>query len=149
MADRIYGELDAGRSGRESRTDKEVKLFLRLPAPLLRLGVRATRWLDGMGLLPASYIEGDPLFASAFVANLGSVGLDTAYHHLYEYGTIPIFAVIGRLHLAPRVRPDGSVAATEVFQLRYNYDERIEDGFYAARGLEGIAYRLEHPDEMA
>jgi hypothetical protein len=40
------------------------------------------------------------------------------------------------------------VAATEVFQLRYNYDERIEDGFYAARGLEGIAYRLEHPDEM-
>jgi hypothetical protein len=149
MVDRIYAALTEGRTGRESATDREVKLFLRLPAPLLRLGVRLTRWLDGRGLLPAKFIENDPLFASAFVANLGSVGLDTAYHHLYEYGSIPIFVVIGRLHLAPRVRPDGTVAATEVFQLRYTYDERIEDGFYAARALERIHYLLEHPEHMA
>jgi len=55
------------------------------------------------------------------------------YHHLFEYGTIPIFVTIGRLQRAPVVCDDGSVGSREVFTLRYTYDERIEDGFYAAR----------------
>ena len=59
------------------------------PAPLLRLAVRAQRVLDGWNLLPAALIKDDPLYASAFIANLGSVGLDAAFHHLYDYGTMP------------------------------------------------------------
>ena len=31
-----------------------------------------------------------------FFANLASIGMDACYHHLYEYGNIGIFAVIGR-----------------------------------------------------
>jgi hypothetical protein len=145
MVDRILGEVREGRSGRESATDREIKAFLRLPAPVLRLGVRAVRRLDAWGLLPASFSAGDPLYASAFVANLGSVGLDAAYHHLFEYGTIPIFVTIGRLHRAPVVLTDGSVASREVFALRYTYDERVEDGFYAARALERLQALLEDP----
>jgi hypothetical protein len=148
MVDRIHAMLGEGRSGRESHTDKEIKLFLRLPAPLLRLGVRVVRWLDAHNLLPASFIENDPLYASVFVANLGSVGLDAGFHHLYEYGTIPIFVVFGALHRAPVVLEDGSVASREVFKLRYTYDERIEDGFYAARGLDQIKDQLEHPERL-
>jgi hypothetical protein len=141
----IRGVLGEGRSGRETRTDREINLFLRLPAPVLRLGVRLVRRLDAWGFLPASFVEPDPLYASAFVANLGSVGLDAAFHHLYEYGTIPIFVTIGRLHRAPVVLEDGSVASREVFALRYTYDERVEDGFYAARALERLRELLEKP----
>ena len=149
MVDRIHAALGEGRSGRESHTDKEIKLFLRLPAPLLRLGVRVVRWLDAHNLLPASFIENDPLYASIFVANLGSVGLDAGFHHLYEYGTIPIFVVLGGLHRAPVVLEDGSVTSREVFKLRYTYDERIEDGFYAARALDQIKAELENPEKLA
>ena len=149
MVDRVHAALGEGRSGRETATEREIKGFLRLPAPLLRLAIRAQRWLDAWGLVPARMIEGDPLYASVFVANLGSVGLDAAYHHLYEYGTIPIFVTMGRVHRAPVVLPDGSVTSHEVFTLRYSYDERIEDGFYAARALERLAACLADPAAIA
>src|SRR5205823_4408099 len=136
MVDRIHAAVGEGRSGRASATDREINLFLRLPAPVLRLGVRLVRRLDAWGLLPASFSADDPLYASAFVANLGSVGLDAAYHHLFEYGTIPIFVTIGRLQRAPFVRDDGSVGSREAFTLRYTSDERPapERGPRAPRG---------------
>jgi 2-oxoacid dehydrogenase/acyltransferase catalytic subunit len=149
MVARLRGALRAGRSGRETATDREIKTFLRLPPALLRLGVRVVRRLDAWALLPAAYSRDDPLYASAFVANLGSVGLDAAYHHLYEYGTIPIFVTIGRLQRVPVVLADGSVASRETFALRYTYDERIEDGFYAARALERLRDLLEEPAGLA
>jgi len=147
MVDRVYSALGAGRSGRQSATDRELRFFLALPTPLLRAGVRLLRWLDAYNLLPASFVRNDPLYASAFIANLGSVGLDAPFHHLYEYGTIPIFVAQGRRHRAPVVQDDGSVVAREVFVLRYTYDERIEDGFYAARALERVRSVLESPTQ--
>jgi hypothetical protein len=146
--ERVRAALGEGRSGRETATEREIKTFLRLPAPALRLGVRLVRRLDGWGMLPGSFTAGDPLYASAFVANLGSVGLDAAYHHLYEYGTIPIFVTIGRVQRLPVVLPDGAVGSREVVTLRYTYDERVEDGFYAARALEQLQAMLEAPEGM-
>src|SRR5438552_3507938 len=148
MADRVHAAVGEGRSGRESATDREINLFLRLPAPILRVGVRVVRQLDAWGLLPASFSAGDPLYASVFVANLGSVGLEAVYHHLYEYGTIPIFVSIGRVQRVPVVLADGSVGSREAFMLRYTYDERIEDGFYAARALERLQALLEEPEKL-
>ena len=149
MADRVLAAVGEGRSGRESATDREIKFFLRLPAPILRVGVRVVRQLDAWGLLPSSFSAGDPLYASVFVANLGSVGLEAVYHHLYEYGTIPIFVSIGRIRRVPVVLADGSVASREAFLLRYTSDERIEDGFYAARALERLQALLEEPERLA
>ncbi len=149
MVDRLLAILGEGRSGRETAADREVKGFLRLPGPLLRLAVRAQRILDGWNLLPTALIKDDPLYASVFVANLGSVGLEAAYHHLYDYGTTPIFVTMGRTHLTPLVRDDGTVASHEVFTLRYTYDERVEDGFYAARALERLAACLASPDRLS
>ena len=149
LVERIRAALGEGRSGRETAVEREVNTFLRLPAPALRLGVRVVRRLDAWGVLPARFVDPDPLYASAFVANLGSVGLEAAYHHLFEYGTIPIFVTLGRVHRAPVVLADGSVGSRETFTLRYTYDERVEDGFYAARALERLQACLEEPAHLA
>ncbi|MFM8412389.1 MAG: 2-oxo acid dehydrogenase subunit E2 [Alphaproteobacteria bacterium] len=146
--DRIYELLEFGRSGRDSASDREVDVLLRLPGPLLRLAVRSARWLDGAGLLPRAMTEDDPLYASAFVTNLGSVGLDACYHHLFEHGNAPIFVTMGRVHRAPFVEDDGRVTSREVFELKYTFDERTEDGFYAARGIEHLKRLLESPRDM-
>jgi pyruvate/2-oxoglutarate dehydrogenase complex dihydrolipoamide acyltransferase (E2) component len=148
FVDRVLDALGEGRSGKETATDREIKTFLRLPGPVLRAAVRLQRLLDGWNVYPAKLLEGDPLYASAFVVNLGSVGLDAAFHHLYEYGTIPIFATMGRFHRAPVVFENGSVGSREVFRLRYTYDERVEDGFYAARALERLAACLADPGAL-
>jgi hypothetical protein len=145
MVNRIHALVREGRSDRETATEREVRAFLRVPASVLRLGTRAVRWLDGHNLLPASFIAGDPLYASVFVANLGSVDLDAAYHHLFEYGTIPVFVTIGRIARVPLALDDGSVTSREVMMLRYTYDERVEDGFYAARALERVRAHFEAP----
>ena len=149
FVDRVLGMLGEGRSGKESAADREIKGFLRLPGPILRAAVKLQRALDGWNLYPSSLLVDDPLYASAFVANLGSVGLDAVFHHLYEYGNIPIFATMGRIHKAPVVFENGSVGSREVFRMRYTYDERVEDGFYAARALERLQALLEHPEALA
>jgi hypothetical protein len=148
FVDRVLEVLGEGRSGKETAADREINTFLRLPGPVLRLAVKLQRVLDGWNLYPARLLRDDPLYASAFVANLGSVGLDAAFHHLYEYGSIPIFATMGRIQRVPVVFENGSVGSREVFRLRYTYDERVEDGFYAARALERLAACLADPTTL-
>ena len=80
-------------------------------------------------------LQDDPLNASLFVANLGSVGLDAPYHHLYEYGNCPLFATVGQLKPGLFAAPDGAVVSRPALVLRYSYDERVEDGFYAAQAI--------------
>ena len=77
-------------------------------------------------------IDTDPLYTSAFVANLGSIGIDAAYHHLYEHGNCPLFVTIGQVR-------DGQLT------IRYTFDERVEDGLYCAKSLQVLAQRIEDP----
>jgi pyruvate/2-oxoglutarate dehydrogenase complex dihydrolipoamide acyltransferase (E2) component len=148
MVDSIWDTQMEGRSGKESSTDKEISLLLKMPPFVLSRFVRFGRWLNERNLFPKAMIDNDPLFASAFVANLGSVGIDACYHHNYDYGTIPVFLTIGRLKRIPIVDETDKVVAGDVFDLKYTYDERTEDGFYVARGLDRIRERLEHPEML-
>jgi len=83
-------------SGRMGPSDQEAALILKFPGGVRRLILAVGRMGDAFGLLPASMIEHDPLYGSVFFANLASIGMDACYHHLYEYGSIGIFGVIGR-----------------------------------------------------
>ncbi len=140
MCDRLLGSIRVSRSDKKTAADHEVGLLLRLPATLVHGIMWLVRWIDSLGLLPRAMIESDPMFTSIFVANLGSVGLEAAYHHLWDHGTCPIFCVVGRIKRGP----DGGRRIT----LKYTYDERIEDGFNAARGLEFVRERLENPEKL-
>lgn len=140
MVDAIHDRVGAGRRGKRTTSDSEVDLLLRMPPPVIRAALWFARQADALGLLPRAMIEADPLFASAFLANLGSVGLEAGYHHLWEYGNCPVFGVMGRI--APG--PDGR----RRFTVKWSYDERIEDGFYAATALETVKHRLEHPEKL-
>jgi hypothetical protein len=141
LVDGVLGGLGEGRSGRPSTSDREVGLLLRLPTPLIRFAIGFARAADALGLLPRPMIESDPMFCSVFVANLGSVGLDAGFHHLWEYGTCPIFCVIGRVRPGP--------AGHRVVTLKWTYDERVEDGLYCARSLERLRELLENPEKLA
>jgi hypothetical protein len=148
MVDSLWDTQLAGRSGKESDTDKEISLLLKMPPFVLQRVVRIGRWLNERNLFPKVMIDSDPLFATAFVANLGSVGIDACYHHNYDYGTIPVFLTVGRLKKIPIVNENDEIVPAEVFDLKYTYDERTEDGFYVSRGLAMITRRLENPEEL-
>lgn len=140
MVDGLLDSLERGRRGERSTSDSEVSLLLRLWPPLTFLVMRLVRVADFFGLLPRAMIDSDPMYCSAFVANLGSVGLDAGYHHLWEHGNCPIFCVIGRIHEGP----DGRRRVT----LKFTYDERVEDGLYCARSLDRLRELIEAPEQL-
>ena len=138
MVDGVYGKIRPARAGRKSTSDKEMSLLLRLPGVGIRAALGIVKLADYFGVLPRGMIEADPLFASTFVANLGSVGHDAGFHHLWEYGTCSVFAVMGKIRPGPGGR--------RMMRACWTYDERIEDGLYSAIGIAGIAERLENPE---
>jgi hypothetical protein len=148
VARRLDEAICSARETAPTAAEREVSLLARLPRFINTLIFVAQRWLDAHNLLPAALIRDDPMYASVFVANLGSLGLDAPYHHLYEYGTIPFFCVIGQARLAPVVVTGNRLEAREVLPLRFTMDERIADGFYAARSLELFRSFLEKPKQL-
>ena len=126
----VDGVVGDARSGKRDQTDKELGLVLALPGPVVRFAVGLLRALDRFGLMPRFMIDGDPMYASLFVANLGSIDMDAPFHHLYEWGNIPLFCAIGRAR-------DGKVP------FRFTFDERIEDGLYCLASLEKMRTALE------
>lgn len=128
----LGGGVEEARSDRKSVIDKELGILLALPAFILTFLLAVQKRLYRWGLGPKSLTDTDPLFASAFVANLGSIQLDAAYHHLYEWGNCPLFVTVGK------VRGDR-------LTMRYTFDERVEDGHYCARSLEMFKQRVEDP----
>lgn len=146
MVDAMYADLEKGRSNEKSHVDKELAFFLRLPGPLLSFGVSVIQALDAWNLLPGSFIHPDPMYASLFIANLGSVKLEAPWHHLYEYGNIPVFAALGAAHPEPVATADGRVEVRPVSVVRYTFDERVEDGLYCVKALELLKAIVEDPE---
>jgi hypothetical protein len=127
-----------------SQSDAEAALILRLPGIGRRLVLAAGRFGDAFGLLPAAMIDPDPMYASAFFANLASLGMDACYHHLYEYGSIGIFCVIGRATTDPG-SPTSGPDRRRTITLRWTFDERVEDGLVAGYALKRAKQILEDP----
>jgi len=146
LCERVNEVIGVERSGERTYADREFDLFNALPRPLLRGGVAVLRWLDYFNLLPASYIENDPLYTSMFIANLGSLGMAAGYHHLYEYGTCSNFTMAGKVEDRPMV-VDGKVVAKKILHLRFTYDERMDDGLNARFGIATYQRVLETPFE--
>lgn len=145
LVESMYSTLDEGRSDKKSHVDKELNVLLKLPTFLLRALVRLQMWLDAWNLLPMAFITPDPLYASFFLANLGSLKMNAVHHHLYEYGNIPIFACIGKKERTPVFAEDGSVQSRMTCTIKYTYDERIEDGLYCAAALDLLRTIVEDP----
>jgi 2-oxoacid dehydrogenase/acyltransferase catalytic subunit len=142
---RICKAVDDGRSGGELPIDVELRLLTRLPGPVLRLVVAAGRWLDRFNILPAALIESDPLFTTIFLTNDGSVGVSNAHHHLYEHGTCSMHAVVGSIQKAVIVDRAGHADVTEILEVGWSCDERINDGHYSGKTLLAIQRIMENP----
>lgn len=148
-AQRIHDAVGAGRTRDDRPVDRELSTLGKLPDFLLSPLVGLARFLDRWHCLPAALTRDDPLFSSVFVANLGSLGIDRAWHHLFEHGTCSLFCVIGALRPRLVAGPDGAPVVRPTLRLRFTLDERICDGYYAAQSLEILRADLEDPRRFA
>jgi hypothetical protein len=139
VADLVAGARETGR-----KVDKEVELVMRLPGPLVTAFVALARWLDHWHLYPRFMTEHDPMYSSLFLANLGSVGVSDAWHHLYEYGTCSVFGAISAVRRHAVADRDG-VTSVEGLDVRWSFDERIDDAYSAAKALAIVQQIVEDP----
>jgi len=144
LCERMNQNIAVERSGEKTYTDKELDLIMLLPRPLLRGAVALMRLVDYYGLLPKSFIDGDAMFASAVVANLGSLNMSAGYHHFYEWGTASLFMMIGKIEERPVVI-DGEIQVRKQMLIRFSFDERIDDGLNARFGIDSVRNALENP----
>jgi len=144
LCKRINGDVKLNRSGKKTAADKEFQLFDMLPRAVLEPAAHLIRWLDYFGLLPGFFIKGDPLFTSMYIANLGSIGMGPVYHHLFEYGTCPVFMCVGDIRSEATVVGD-TVEPRPIMRLRFSFDERIADGINTRFGMEAICRVVADP----
>ena len=134
------------RQGSHSGAENALDIFKKLPHWLTCIVFNTIKRWSRKGKLPHSLMEGDSNHCSAFVTNLGSIGLKCGYHHLAEYGTNSIFVVIGEKRMKPFYDEKGNVTMKEVIDIGLTIDERIADGYYYAKSVKIFKKVLENPE---
>ena len=76
---------------------------------------------------------------------MGSLGIPPIYHHLYNFGNIPIFVAFGAKRKQYELRKDGSVAERKYVDYTVVTDERICDGFYYASAFKLMRSYFKNP----
>jgi hypothetical protein len=132
------------RGDQRGSDDQLVDFFAGWPRPLLSLIGRTVRTLDYHNALPAFLEDAIPLYTSIYLVNLGSLGANAPFHHLYELGSASVFVAIGRVSDQPVVE-DGQVVARKCLDVAYTLDERASDGFYFVRTAEVFRLLVSRP----
>ena len=132
----------------DSSTDHMSRLFGYLPDFLLRIVVYVLTHLDKIGLMPRIFNHASPFHSSFFLTNLGSIGIESIYHHLYEFGTCSMFVAMGRKTKENVTDKSGETKPTKSVILKFVLDERICDGFYYARSMRMLEKILSDPDDL-
>jgi hypothetical protein len=135
---------EARLEGDSTALDNLARILVRLPSPLLRSFVGLMNLMDYLGIMPKFAFKASPFHASLFISNLGSIGLPAAFHHLYNFGNIPIFLTFGTKYTKTSVSRDGEPYKKKYIDYNVSVDERIADGHYMASGLKYMEYLLKH-----
>lgn len=129
--------------------EKVVSGLMILPHGILKFVVGAMSWLDQHNLMLPALVRSDPMWASVFLANVGSFGLDAPFHHLFERGNCPIFMAVGKVRTEESKDTEGKPVERKLLRINYSFDDRIADGVYMGRALDLVRSFVEDPGQLA
>lgn len=130
----------------DSSFDNTAGILTLIPGVFLKFVVWVLRTLDYFGMLPRFLLEVSPFHGSLFFTSMGSLGIPPIYHHLYDFGNLPVFGSFGMKRRATEVLEDGTVVQRKYVDVKFTLDERIVDGFYYAAFFKHYKRILQHPE---
>ncbi len=150
-ADEIYEKfnrvVEENQADEQSKSsfDKIMDLFMRVPRLLLRFVVGVVKFFDYFGkpLLPDL-----PFYGSMIVTSMGSLGIPSIYHHIYDFGNLPVFLAFGKKYNKLVMDREGNIVKPKHMDLKVVTDERICDGFYYAAAFKYVRRCIEHPEML-
>ena len=132
----------------ESSFDNLAKVINYIPGLLLRWTVKFLNFLDYFGLLPRFLTKLSPFHGSLIVTSMGSLGIKPIYHHIYNFGNLPVFIAYGKKRTEKNVNSDGEVETRRVIDIKVVTDERICDGYYFANAFKQLKRYVENPERL-
>ena len=144
----LDGEITGYRDNPGGGFDNLVKVLSLIPALLLKFVVFLLRVMDYFGLIPKFLTKLSPFHTSFFITSMGSLGIPPIHHHLYDFGTCPVFCSFGAKRRVNEIESDGSVTKKSYVDLTFVTDERICDGFYFASSLRLLKNILRDPWQL-
>jgi hypothetical protein len=146
---KINVEVDKVKSNtEESSTDAVAAALMRLPRLVLRFVVWLLGCLDYFGVMPQKIVDASPFHGSFIITDLGSIGIPSIFHHLYNFGNMPVFIALGAKSKVNEILPDGEVVEKKYVDYSIVLDERICDGFYYSQCFKSIKYFFKNPEEL-
>lgn len=147
----IYSQLSAEieinkKDGDQNDMDTAARVLVKFPSVLLRFVVWFLRLLDYFGLLPRFLTKLSPFHGSLFITNMGSLGMPPIYHHLYDFGNLPLFIAMGAKRTEYSVNKEGEVEKHRMIDFTVVCDERICDGHYYATAFKKLKKYIENPE---
>lgn len=127
-------------------TDDVAETLCRLPRFLLRFALSIIHMMDYFGWLPQSLINASPFHGSMIITDLGSLGIGPIYHHIYNFGTLPVFVAFGAKHHKYELDRHGEMVDRKYIDCKFCMDEGIADGHYFAQFLKAVRYMFQHPE---
>lgn len=131
-----------------NKTDLFTKAVGACPMFIKSSIVWAARNLDKIGLMPKMINRLSPFHSSAFITDMGSLGVGPVYHHLYEFGTCSLFFAMGKKETKNVLNDDGSVSKRKVIKIKIVADERICDGYYYASSMKMLKKLIKNPEQL-
>ncbi len=146
--EKLNHEIVAYRENPGGDFDNTAKVLTMLPRPLFKFTVATLRFLDYFGLIPKFLTNLSPFHASYFITSMGSLGIPPIYHHLYDFGTCPVFFSFGAKRRAYELDANGSVKKKQYMDFTFVLDERICDGYYYASALRLLKNIIKNPWQL-
>lgn len=149
IRDKVNEAVNSNKSLEASNsTDKTARLFMLCPGFLVRFLIWIVRSLDFYGLMPRAIHRASPFHTSAFVTDLGSLGIKPIFHHLYDFGTTSIFLAFGAKEAHKEIDQEGVARHRKYISLKVVNDERICDGYYYASAFKILSSLLKDPSPL-
>ena len=128
------GDIKESKTGDADKSDeKAIEILMKLPRWFVTFFSKLVYgFMDNKNMMPADLAATDSMHGSAYIANLGSFGVqDPPFHHLYDYGDISCFFVLGALRKDAVVDQEtGEISVKTRIPMKITVDERIADGVY-------------------
>ena len=126
--------------------DGVAKVISFIPGLLCRFFVGVVRFFDYFGLLPRALTKVSPFHGSFVITSMGSLGINAIYHHLYDFGNVPVFLCYGKKYTVMELDDQGQPVKRKYITFKAVTDERICDGYYYASAFKIIKRQLLHPE---
>ena len=129
----------------DNGTEQTAKILGMIPGLLLKFVVWVLNLMDYFGLIPQALLDVSPFHGSMIVTDLGSLGISPVYHHLYNFGNLPVFLAFGAKRTVMELDRSAAPVERKYVDFKVVMDERTVDGMYYAVAFKYMKYYLTHP----